>query len=49
MSNSVELEQALCMDALTTGAYDEMSDEEWVAMCERVARENKASAPETAA
>ncbi len=32
-------EQELCVNALETGDFDEMSDQEWVAMCERIARE----------
>lgn len=32
-----EEEQFLCNEALRTGAFDAMSDNEWVAMCERAA------------
>lgn len=30
-------EQTLCLEALESGAYDNMSDQEWVALCERLA------------
>lgn len=30
-------EQSLCLKALESGAYDDMSDQEWVALCERLA------------
>jgi len=30
-------EQRLCNDALESRAFDAISDDEWVAMCERVA------------
>lgn len=30
-------EQSLCLEALESGAYDDMSDQEWVALCERLA------------
>jgi hypothetical protein len=32
-----EEEQFLCNEALRTGAYDTLSDNEWVALCERTA------------
>ncbi len=34
-------EQALCVDAVASGNFDTMTDTEWVAMCERVAREER--------
>ena len=33
-------EQALCIDALESGEYDDLTDKEWVAMCERTARDH---------
>lgn len=33
----VNEEQTLCLEALESGAYDDMSDQEWVALCERLA------------
>jgi hypothetical protein len=37
-------EQALCVQALSSGDYDNMSDGEWVALCEQVAREEAEAA-----
>lgn len=37
------------MDALATGAFDEMSDRDWVAMCERIARETAEAERQAAA
>jgi hypothetical protein len=34
---STREEQILCLEALESGAYDDMSDQEWVALCERLA------------
>jgi|GEM_PF-2425699 len=47
--NSLKQEQSFCRDALESGEYDRLSDEEWVALCERVsvtARNEKAQHPE---
>jgi len=30
-------EQSFCLAALESGAFDDMSDQEWVAVCERIA------------
>lgn len=43
-SEASRREQALCIDALDSGKYDDMSDAEWVALCERIAREASESA-----
>jgi hypothetical protein len=32
-------EQALCLIALQSHEYDAMTDEEWVSLCEKIARE----------
>lgn len=32
-----EAEQEVCNEALQSGAFDEISDKDWVRMCERVA------------
>ena len=36
-SAGLRREQALCVAALASGEYDNMTDKEWVAMCERIA------------
>ena len=43
----LEREQALCAEALASGEFDDMSDSEWVAMCEEAAREQSASRQES--
>jgi hypothetical protein len=43
--NLLNDEQILCNQALTSGEYDEISDEEWVAMCEKVAAKSGKGAP----
>jgi hypothetical protein len=40
-SNSSRREQALCRAALVSEEFDELTDQEWVAMCERIARESE--------
>jgi len=35
--DSLRSEQIFCLKALESGEYDTMSDQEWVAECERVA------------
>lgn len=35
-------EQELCLKALETGKFDEMSDDEWIALCEQTARDANA-------
>lgn len=35
-------EQELCLKALESGSFDEMSDEEWIALCEQTARDANA-------
>lgn len=37
----VEEEQFLCNEAIRTGAFDAISDSEWVALCERTAKDTK--------
>lgn len=37
-SDAERREQALCADALSSGEFDAMSDDEWVLLCERAAR-----------
>lgn len=37
-------EQALCQLALESGDYDELTDEQWVSLCEQIAKEH----PQTA-
>ena len=37
-------EQALCRQAVESGAFDSMSDEDWVALCEQVAQEAREDA-----
>lgn len=37
-------EQELCVTALESGHYDSMSDDEWVALCEQLARAELAEA-----
>jgi hypothetical protein len=34
-------EQALCLSALDSGEFDHLSDMQWVALCERLSREEK--------
>ena len=49
--NSLKQEQSFCRNALESGEYDRLSDEEWVALCERVsvtARHTTVEDPETA-
>ncbi|MBI2422301.1 MAG: hypothetical protein HYV27_05680 [Candidatus Hydrogenedentes bacterium] len=42
-------EQELCVAAVTSGEYDDMSDAEWVLLCEQLAQEAAGShAEETA-
>ncbi len=36
-----EEEQFLCNEALRTGAFDSISDSEWIAMCERAASKDR--------
>lgn len=38
-------EQLLCNEALATGQFDSISDEEWVALCEKVAAKAGKAAP----
>ena len=40
----VEEEQLLCNEALRTGDFDAISDNEWVALCERVANKGRVEA-----
>lgn len=43
-SASSQREQALCVEALESGEFDNLSDAEWVALCERISREEEESA-----
>jgi hypothetical protein len=38
-SEATRREQELCAQALDTGDFDDMSDAEWVALCEKLSRE----------
>jgi hypothetical protein len=38
-TRAIQLEQALCNSALGTSEYDTLSDDEWVELCEKIARE----------
>ena len=42
-SDAARREQKLCVDAMHSGDYDDMTDAEWVLMCEQLAREGKAA------
>lgn len=42
ISEAERREQALCRAALDAGKYDNLSDAEWIALCEQIARETKA-------
>lgn len=42
-------EQALCEEAVLSGEYDDMSDAEWVTMCERIAQEAETAPTPSAA
>jgi hypothetical protein len=39
--HSITNEQTLCLEALESGAYDDMSDQEWVALCEKLASDSR--------
>lgn len=39
LSAAVLREQELCAAALQSGSYDDMSDADWIALCEQVARD----------
>lgn len=39
--SSLEEEQLLCNEALESGLYDNISDDEWVALCQAVAAKNR--------
>lgn len=41
-TESSQREQALCRDAIVSEEFDAMTDEQWVSMCERLARESAA-------
>lgn len=44
--NSLKQEQSFCRNALESGEYDRLSDEEWVALCERVSVKARSTAEE---
>jgi len=39
-SGASRREQALCMHALETGDFDNMTDAEWLALCEQIAHDS---------
>ena len=39
VSAAVIREQELCASALESGSYDDMTDSDWVSLCEQVAKE----------
>lgn len=39
---SILREQALCNEALESGEYDSISDDDWILLCERIAAETRA-------
>ncbi len=39
--HSITNEQTLCLEALESGVYDDMSDQEWVALCEKLASDSR--------
>lgn len=41
LGTSLDEEQFLCNEALRTGAFDAISDSEWVAMCESAASKGR--------
>ena len=43
-STPLEKEQFLCNEALRTGDFDAISDNEWVALCERAASNGRLAA-----
>ena len=43
-SDASRREQELCMAALASGEYDNMTDAEWVTMCEQIAHEGNGEA-----
>jgi len=45
-SMATHREQALCMLALESSKYDAMSDDEWVFLCEKIAKEVRYAPPE---
>ncbi len=47
-SEATRREQELCAAALDSGEFDNMSDAEWVALCEKLGREEMAAAEEAA-
>lgn len=42
---SINDEQILCNEALASGQFDSISDDEWVALCEKVAAKAGKAAP----
>ena len=40
-SEAYRREQAFCLDALDSGEFDNLSDAEWIALCERVAQKKR--------
>jgi len=39
--NGIHEEQRLCNEALESGAYDSVSDKDWVELCEQVATKGR--------
>ena len=48
-SESLRREQEFCLNALSSGDFDEMTDSEWIAMCEEVGSTKKKEAARKAA
>jgi hypothetical protein len=42
-ARAIQLEQALCNAAVACDKYDTLSDDEWVELCERIAKEATSS------
>lgn len=48
-SEAYRREQEFCLDALDSGEFDNLSDAEWIALCERVAQKKTSLERELAA
>ena len=44
---SAQEEQDLCNEAVDSGKYDELSDAEWIALCEQIATRSRDKAKAT--
>ncbi|MBI1317366.1 MAG: hypothetical protein GC168_00270 [Candidatus Hydrogenedens sp.] len=47
--DAMRIEQEFCLDAMSSGEFDDLSDQEWVALCERVAQQQKQANTKAAA